>query len=159
MFFRSFIAIVSALYVQSALAASSCTRSYTVVSGDTCDGISAAHNVSTYQLAAVNPVIDSACSNLQIGQVLCLGTKGSDCTKTYTVVPDDVCDSVAATYGINTTLLFANNPILDLACDNLYIGEVVCVDDKYNVPSLAANQTKPVPPPNVFPAVPFCDEM
>ncbi|KAG0691685.1 hypothetical protein DFH29DRAFT_1084197 [Suillus ampliporus] len=33
----------------------------TVEAGDTCDGISAAHNVSTYQLAAVNSgIIDPA---------------------------------------------------------------------------------------------------
>jgi LysM repeat protein len=107
----------------------------------------------------VNPVIDSACSNLGIGQILCLGTLGADCIKTYTVVPDDVCESVAEAYGIDLPLLYANNPILDVACDNLYIGEVVCVDNKYNVPSLAANQTKPVPPPNAVPALPYCDEI
>jgi len=159
MFSRSFIAVVSALYVQLALASPSCTRTYTVVSGDTCDGISAAQSVSTYQLAAVNPVIDSGCSNLEIGQILCLGTEGADCTKTHTVVANDVCDSVAEEYGIDFTLMLANNPILDFVCDNLYIGEVVCVDNKYNVPSLPANQTKPVPPPNVVPSVPYCDEI
>jgi len=152
------IALVGALYVQS-IAASTCTRTYTVREGDICDSISAAHNVSTYQLAVVNPAIDSACSNLEIGQVLCLGTQGADCTKTYTVVAGDVCESVAGAYGIDPTLLHANNPILDTICDNLYIGEVVCVDNKYNVPSLASNQTKPVPPPHAIPALPYCDEI
>jgi len=159
MFSHSFvIAIASALYVQS-IAASKCTRTYTVSEGDTCDSISAAHNASTYQLAVVNPAIDSGCSNLEIGQVLCLGTLGADCTKTYTVVAGDVCESVVGAYGIDLPLLYANNPILDVACDNLYIGEVVCVDNKYNVPSLAANRTKPVPPPYAVPALPYCDEI
>jgi hypothetical protein len=49
-----------------------CTRTYTVVAGDICDGISRAMNVSTYQLAAVNSdIIDAQCGNLQIGEQLC----------------------------------------------------------------------------------------
>lgn len=46
-----------------------CNRSYTVQAGDFCDGISAAQNVSTYQLATVNPVINPTCTNLFVGQV------------------------------------------------------------------------------------------
>lgn len=59
---------------QTAVAAfpSDCTRNYTVVSGDICDSISKAHNSSTYQLAVVNrDEVDSTCSNLMPGQVIC----------------------------------------------------------------------------------------
>ena len=50
-----------------------CARNYTVVSGDTCDGISAKTSVSTYQLATVNAdKIDAACDNLFVGEVMTL---------------------------------------------------------------------------------------
>jgi hypothetical protein len=49
-----------------------CSRNYTVVSGDICDSISAAHNSSTYQLAVINrDEVDATCSNLIPGQVIC----------------------------------------------------------------------------------------
>ncbi|KAH9921940.1 uncharacterized protein BXZ73DRAFT_24354, partial [Epithele typhae] len=112
----------------AALAASSdCTRTYVVKDGDWCDTISAANNVSTYQLAAVNPDIDDICGNLAIGSTLCLGTKAEDCTSTHVVIADDSCEAIQAAYSINSTMLTHNNPQIDDACDNLYIGEVLCV--------------------------------
>lgn len=72
----------------------------------------------------MNPAVDNLCDNLQIGQVLCLGTDGEDCKTTHVVVSDDTCDLLTSTYGINSTLLYHNNPQLDTECDNLYIGEV-----------------------------------
>lgn len=78
----------------------------------------------SYQLAAVNSDIDSLCDNLEPGEVICLGTSGEDCTTTHVVAADDTCDSITSTYAINSTMLFANNPQIDAACDNIYIGEV-----------------------------------
>jgi hypothetical protein len=49
---------------------SQCARSYTVRSGDLCDGISAAQHSSTFQLANANQgVINADCSNLAAGKV------------------------------------------------------------------------------------------
>ncbi|KAF8548619.1 hypothetical protein OG21DRAFT_1516110 [Imleria badia] len=114
------------LFLLQFAAAQSCNRTYTVQEGDICDSISGANYVSTYQLWAVNSaIIDCQCDNLQPGSVLCLGLAGEDCTNTYTVKAGDTCDSVSSTYGINTTILYANNPQLDQnTCDNLYVGEV-----------------------------------
>ncbi|KAJ3809491.1 hypothetical protein F5876DRAFT_66427 [Lentinula aff. lateritia] len=121
------VAVVLPLFLQS-VSAQSCTRNYTVQDGDTCDSISTAQNVSTYQLAAVNSgVVDSTCSNLQPGASLCLGYEGEDCSSTYTVVAQDTCDSIYDAYGINATLLYGNNPQIDSVCDNIYVGEVLCV--------------------------------
>lgn len=92
--------------------------------GDICDSISAANNVSTYQLAAINPSIDSTCSNLIPGNTLCLGTSGEDCQTTYIVRPDDTCEGIASAHAINSTLLSLNNPQIDSRCSNIYIGEV-----------------------------------
>lgn len=79
---------------------------------------------SSYQLAVVNPDIDEECNDLESGEVLCLGYPGEDCTQTYVVTNGDTCDGVAYTFGINTTILYTNNPQLDQECTNLYIGEV-----------------------------------
>jgi LysM repeat protein len=128
-------------------AAGACTRQYKVVDGDTCDRISAAQNVSTFQLAAVNPEIDAGCSNLAIDQVLCLGTEGEDCTTTYVVKPLDTCDGISQFAGINNTILYANNPNIDSECTNIYIGEVLCTAGAVNVPSNSGPFAPPAPPP------------
>ncbi|KAI0290934.1 hypothetical protein B0F90DRAFT_1651662, partial [Multifurca ochricompacta] len=103
-----------------------CTRTYTAQEGDYCDKISAAHNVSTYQLAVLNPPINSDCTNLIPGQILCLGNSAKDCTSTHIVKPNDDCNIVSSAYHINSTILLLNNPQLYSNCSNLYIGEV-CV--------------------------------
>jgi len=114
-----------------------CTRNYTVVQGDWCDTISQAHNVSTYQLAAVNVgVIDSTCDNLTPGQNLCLGTTGEDCTTTHVIQNTDTCDSILAQFNLNSTILAQNNPNIDSACDNLYPGEVLCVSPTVVAPPI-----------------------
>ncbi|KAG2134165.1 uncharacterized protein EDB93DRAFT_849119 [Suillus bovinus] len=103
-----------------------CDRNATVEYGDTCNAISAAHNVSTYQLAAVNSeTIDSGCNNLVAGEVLCLGIKGQDCNVTHVMQAGDTCFSVADASGIQVNTLLANNPNVN-TCDNVYPGEVLC---------------------------------
>lgn len=81
-------------------------------------------NYCSYQLAAVNPTIDDLCHNLQIDQVLCLGTEGEDCTNTHIVAENDSCEFISSTYGLNSTVLFHNNPQIDAECSNIYTGEV-----------------------------------
>ncbi|KAF5309129.1 hypothetical protein D9619_012784 [Psilocybe cf. subviscida] len=105
-----------------------CHRSYTVQAGDFCDGISAAQNVSTYQLSNVNPTINQACTNLFVGQSLCLGLVGQDCDKVHVVAAGDGCWSIANDAGISLADLYANNPNVNSAdCSNIYGGEVLCI--------------------------------
>jgi len=130
-------------FAQFALAAE-CSRSYTVKEGDICDSISASQNVSTYQLSAVNPgIINEDCSNLVAGKTLCIGYTGEDCTATYVVRALDTCDIVAAKHGLNSTILNLNNPQISSECDNLYIGEVLCVENSVHVPPAPAGQDIP----------------
>ncbi|KAF8145192.1 hypothetical protein K438DRAFT_1444824, partial [Mycena galopus ATCC 62051] len=49
-----------------------CTQTYTVQSGDTCSAIAASQGLTVSQLLALNPSINSGCTNLGIGQVLCV---------------------------------------------------------------------------------------
>ncbi|RPD63148.1 hypothetical protein L226DRAFT_564456 [Lentinus tigrinus ALCF2SS1-7] len=136
MFARSVVAaFVAVPFLARTAFAASCTRTYTVKEGDWCDTISAANNVSTHQLSAVNPGIDSVCHNLEPGSVLCLGTEGEDCTTTHVVESGDSCGGIQSVYGINSTVLYANNPQLDAECSNLYTGEVVCVANSVIAPA------------------------
>jgi LysM repeat protein len=180
------IAFVAALVVlpffaQSALA--TCARTYTVQAGDICDGISAAHNVSTYQLAVTNSgTIDASCSNLMPGQTLCLGNVGEDCTTTHVVASGETCDAITQAAGINKAMLYGNNPQINADCTNIYIGEVLCIAGQIQVPAAppagnapttanppsgaAPPYSQSTPSPSPLPAsssgddnLPYCDEL
>ncbi|KAG2072069.1 hypothetical protein BDR04DRAFT_1191915 [Suillus decipiens] len=111
-----------------------CDRNVTVQPGDICDAISATQNVSTYQLAAVNNgTINPACSNLSIGEVICLGITGQDCNVTYVVQPGDTCQGISNATYIPIETLFTNNPNVDTNCTNLYSGEVLCTANQIYV--------------------------
>jgi LysM repeat protein len=45
-----------------------------VAKGDTCDAIAAAHNVNTTLVHENNPQINPDCSNIYIGEVLCVAS-------------------------------------------------------------------------------------
>ncbi|KAI5119546.1 hypothetical protein M0805_008532 [Coniferiporia weirii] len=126
------------LFASTALA-SDCARTYTVTDGDICDSISAANNASTYQLAAINSQINNDCSNLVSNEVICLGTVGEDCATTYVVKTQDTCDDIAGAFGINTTMLWTNNPNIDSECGNIYVGEVLCVAESALVPPVPSS--------------------
>lgn len=135
--FTKAIAVLLALpFVARIVSAdNSCTRSYTAQAGDTCDSISAANNVSTYQFAVVNyGTVDQYCSNLVPGQSYCLGWQGEDCVTTYVVKAGDDCDIVASAVNINTTILYENNPQINSNCSNMYIKEVLCTAGTVQVP-------------------------
>ncbi|KAF8214284.1 glycoside hydrolase superfamily [Mycena galopus ATCC 62051] len=104
-----------------------CAQTYTVVSGDTCSAIEANTGVSDAQLHALNPAIDSGCTNLSIGQTLCLSGGGSGCTQTYTVVSGDTCSGIETSTGVSDATLHSLNPSINSGCSNLSIGQVLCV--------------------------------
>ncbi|TIC58327.1 hypothetical protein E3Q05_00861 [Wallemia mellicola] len=134
-----------ALASVAASAAAHCTRTYKVQGGEYCDEISASQGLSTYQLAASNfDKINADCTNLEEGEELCLGWPGSDCTETYVVKEHDTCDSIAYNNQVNTTVLWLNNPQIDNACGNVYIGEVLCVHNGVKVPEYNIPEDAPV---------------
>ncbi|KAH9912227.1 uncharacterized protein B0H18DRAFT_1055133 [Fomitopsis serialis] len=165
MFSRSLVASLAALVLANAASAQSCARTYTVKAGDICDSISAAQNVSTYQLATVNPDIDTRCDDLTPGEQLCLGYVGSDCTTTHVVTADESCDGLAALYTMNTTVLMDNNPQIDADCANMYTGEVLCVaTGALTVPSATAAASSAAASATDTGDdddgdIPFCDEL
>ncbi|KAG2134154.1 uncharacterized protein EDB93DRAFT_848560 [Suillus bovinus] len=116
-----------------------CDSAVAVRAGDTCDTIAAENNVSTYQLSAVNKIIDPGCDNLAVGEVLCLGIKGQDCKVTYILKPSDTCFSVAEEYGIPLSTLLANNPNVGPDCTKAYAGEVLCTASQIYVNTTTSN--------------------
>ncbi|GJE98019.1 LysM peptidoglycan-binding domain-containing protein [Phanerochaete sordida] len=121
------LTLVVAVSAASPALPTDCARDYTVVSGDTCNTIGAAEKVSLFQLFHVNPEIDANCSGLSIGEDLCLGRTGQDCTDVYVVQSGDFCAKIAQTAGIPLDTLLANNGNINSACSNLGVGEVVCI--------------------------------
>jgi LysM repeat protein len=171
-FAAAFIALTSLAQSVLAKTTGACDRTYTIQEGDICDSISASHNVSTYQLAAINSgIIDSTCSNLVVGNSICLGYDGEDCSTTYVVAGGDNCDLITSKFGINGTILSLNNPQINKACDNIYVGEVLCTSQTVQVPPAPAGP----PPAASIPAtataasptasahddedLPFCDDL
>ncbi|KAJ7886779.1 hypothetical protein B0H14DRAFT_2434036 [Mycena olivaceomarginata] len=104
-----------------------CARTYTVVSGDTCSAVESRTGVSDAQLHALNPAINSGCTNLQVSGNLCLSGGGGGCAQTYTVVSGDTCSAVESKTGVSDTQLHALNPAINSGCTNLQIGQTLCV--------------------------------
>lgn len=70
-----------------------------------------------------NPDLNQDCSNLKVGNTLCLGFINEDCWTTHVVGAGDTCQEIATANGLNMTILRLNNPQLDQDC-NIYDGEV-----------------------------------
>ncbi|KAF7313091.1 hypothetical protein MKEN_00994900 [Mycena kentingensis (nom. inval.)] len=122
------VAVVSGTPLQTR---QSCSSTYSVVSGDTCSAIEGRFGVSDATLHALNPSINSGCTNLQIGQVLCLSSSGggspSGCGSTYTVVSGDTCAAIERKTGVSDATLHSSNPSINSGCTNLQIGQVLCL--------------------------------
>ncbi|KAF7368305.1 hypothetical protein MVEN_00151800 [Mycena venus] len=104
-----------------------CTQTYTVVGGDTCAAIESKTGVSDAQLHQLNPGINSGCTNLQIGQALCVSEGTSGCSQTYTVVSGDTCAVIESKTGVSDAQLHAQNPTINSGCTNLQVGQTLCV--------------------------------
>lgn len=138
MFAQVYTVAILAVFAQSVFAAT-CSRTYTIKAGDYCDKISQTQNVSTYQLAAINPaIINKGCSNLTPGESICLGLVGEDCSTTHVVQSGDTCAGIASANGLNMTILRLNNPQLDNSCD-IYDGEVLCTSQKVQAPAIPSS--------------------
>ncbi|KAI0439546.1 hypothetical protein F4803DRAFT_553997 [Xylaria telfairii] len=124
-----------------------CTATYTVQSGDSCNAIRD-HFGDTYSLAEFyswNPEVDSLCSNLFPGQVVCIGVGNStgtpppacpvpvktglisNCNACYKVVSGDTCAPIVAKFTISLAEFLAWNPDINSACTNLQVGYNYCV--------------------------------
>ncbi|KAF9073609.1 hypothetical protein BDP27DRAFT_1360220 [Rhodocollybia butyracea] len=104
---------------------SSCATNYTVQEGDICSTIASQFNVTIVALETANPQINSDCTNLDIGEVLCIPAAPT-CPSgvTYVVQSGDVCINIANMFNTTVEALDLSNPQIDANCDNLFVGEV-----------------------------------
>ena len=104
-----------------------CSTPITVQAGDTCNSISIAHNVSTFDLLYENG-LEAYCSNFPAaGSKLCL----PDQCSIYTVKEDDSCWNIAAASNnaITISQLISWNPNINRGCSNLdqLVGSQICI--------------------------------
>ncbi|OCH91734.1 hypothetical protein OBBRIDRAFT_791960 [Obba rivulosa] len=125
-FIRAALVVAAAGIYSVVRAQTGCERFYIVQVGDTCNAISAAQNVSTFQLALINPEIDPLCDNLFADEQICLGIAGEDCETVHVVQAGDSCANIAEAAGIQLSTLLANNPNVNPICTNIGVGEVLC---------------------------------
>jgi hypothetical protein len=113
-----------------------CAKKINVVAGDLCDTIAAKNGISTDTLRSLNGVINAGCSNLGIGQELCVAagagganvqSGGGACKKEITVKAGDQCKTIAAANKIDTGKLQSLNTAVNAGCTNLSIGQKLCV--------------------------------
>lgn len=113
-----------------------CAKKVTVVAGDLCSTIASKNGISTDTLLKLNPPVNASCSNLGIGQELCVAagaggaavqSGGGACKKEVTVVAGDQCKTIAAANGIDTGKLQSLNSAVNAGCTNLSIGQKLCV--------------------------------
>ncbi|KAJ7312549.1 hypothetical protein DFH08DRAFT_717528, partial [Mycena albidolilacea] len=102
-----------------------CDQTYIVKSGDTCSSIESQIGISDAQLHALNPTIDSGCTNLSVDQALCVS--GSGCAQKYVVVSGDTCSAIESHYSVSDALLHALNPAINSGCTNLFVGQTLCL--------------------------------
>ncbi|KAI0299783.1 hypothetical protein BC826DRAFT_712248 [Russula brevipes] len=101
-----------------------------VKSGDTCNAIASAAGIPLATLMANNPAVNSGCTNLFPGQILCITPKTPTCTVTVVVKSGDTCNAIANAAGIPLATLMANNPAINSGCTNLFPGQVLCIAPK-----------------------------
>ncbi|KAK6987472.1 hypothetical protein R3P38DRAFT_2661607 [Favolaschia claudopus] len=133
-----------------------CTQYYTVVSGDGCASIESKFNLTLSQFIAMNPEINTGCTNLALAEAYCVassnstsggppanvapGTITEGCTEYYTVVSGDSCASIESKFHLTLSQFIAMNPEINSGCTNLALAEAYCV--------ASSNATTPTGPPS-----------
>ncbi|KAI1651463.1 carbohydrate-binding module family 50 protein [Daldinia loculata] len=121
-----------------------CNTTYSVVSGDTCNGIiSKFNNTFTLdQFYSMNPQVAKDCSNLYPGELVCTALDEStgpvcpaptpagivaNCNACYHVVESDSCWTITQAENISLDNFRKWNPSIDASCSNLQLGYNYCI--------------------------------
>ncbi|GIC92923.1 uncharacterized protein Aud_009401 [Aspergillus udagawae] len=97
-------------------------KTYTVVSGDDCGKIASQQGVPRGSLTSINNILPD-CSNLQVGQKLCI----PNTCQLYTIKSGDTCMQITNASSITLSQLRAWNPFINAGCSNLIAGDQICV--------------------------------
>ena len=153
---------------------------YTIVAGDTCNSIIARYGLTLDQLIILNPLVN--CDNLQIGSNLCVQNVQSpinpvvpvppnpspinpvvpvppnpspiinNCVP-YTIVSGDTCWAIAKRFCFPLSDISVLNP--NINCNNLQVGEVICVKSATNTAINTNPIVQPSLPSNINNCVPY----
>lgn len=105
----------------SAYPVQQCTSFYRIVNGDSCTNIAYNYGIPINSFYSFNQGI--TCSNLRIGDIVCLSVQNAiTCTFNYVVKDGDTCYALALRYGISLS-----NFTSKLNCNNLRPGQVICI--------------------------------
>ena len=134
------------------MAAPTCTPDYTITAGDTCNTISLAHNVSTFDLL-YNNGLESYCANFpSAGHKLCL----PHACEIYTVQSNDSCHRIVQAHHNAFTIsqMVSWNININRDCSNMdqLVGSQICISFPGDsaLTSTTTNTTAKAPtPPNV----------
>jgi LysM domain len=102
---------------------------YTIQTGDTCNSIALAQNVTSASILTGNPTAVNNCSALIPGDVICLPLT---CGPLYELESSDTCASIESSYDLASNSLRQYNPCIDFNCDNLQVvteilGSMICL--------------------------------
>ncbi|KAF9033999.1 hypothetical protein BDZ89DRAFT_947610, partial [Hymenopellis radicata] len=117
-----------ALCIDSAI--NTCGSVYSIKGTEgSCTGIATSLGMEVSDLMALNPNIDSGCTNIYVGEVICTakkatGTPSSECTRHYTLSSGDTCTVTAAKNSLTNTQLLQLNP--GLSCSSMIPDTVLC---------------------------------
>ncbi|KAK3334067.1 hypothetical protein B0T19DRAFT_459629 [Cercophora scortea] len=116
----------------------SCGRYYQVQQGDYCQLVAMNQTISLGLFLAINPSIDSSCSNLLSSNATATSTivtppaatptkTTPNCYEYYIVQLGDYCAKIEAEFEISLAQLQYWNPTLRVDCSNLLLGMAYCV--------------------------------
>ena len=148
---------------------------YTIAAGDSCLGIAAKFSITLNELFLANSNL--SCSNLQIGKTICtkliattsvtvpttaIANVGStsiaareiinSCVP-YTIVAGDTCWDIAKRFCFPLSDISVLNP--NINCNNLQVGEVICVKSATNTAINTNPIVQPSLPSNINNCVPY----
>ncbi|KAF9559712.1 hypothetical protein CPC08DRAFT_637416, partial [Agrocybe pediades] len=120
-----------------------CTQYYTVVSGDSCGVIDSRFGITLAQFIAMNPEVNSGCTNIIPGSAYCVASSNTttptgppsniatgsltNCTTYYTVASGDNCPAIETRFHIAAPDFFRWNPEVNTACTTIQLGSAYCV--------------------------------
>ncbi|KAH8799634.1 hypothetical protein F5884DRAFT_111945 [Xylogone sp. PMI_703] len=143
-----------------------CYKWHVLKTNDTCTLLVEEYGLSLDLLRVWNSNINSACSNLVVGDAYCVDGSNmmatfttvsppattpsgtvNPCYRWHTVVSEDSCQLIQDEYGVSLALLRAWNPSINSTCSNLVNGDAYCVDGAGRSSSLST-----VAPPGPTPS-------
>ncbi|CAK7243242.1 MAG: hypothetical protein STHCBS139747_004755 [Sporothrix thermara] len=138
---------------------SNCSLYHQIVAGDLCSSIEAAAGISAAEFFAWNSGVNTACTNIFLGDYLCVAGGGAttgppsplqpgtetNCTSYHLVVSGDTCAAIESAAGITSAEFMAWNTGINAECTNLELNYYVCIGTAASGSGSGAGSSAPSP--------------